>query len=90
VPAIDAFDPAKPVNANRATIKTINFKDGGKTDDMLMVWSGDTLLDLEHNHALKMKLKTITGSEFLFVEAGGFSAKQKPGWTSPWVVMKRQ
>ena len=65
-------------------------REGGKTDDILMVWSGDTLLDLEHNYALKMQLKAIGESEFLFVEGGGFNTKHKTGWTSPWVVMKRK
>ena len=33
VPTIEAFDPAKPVDAGRAPFKEITFKDGGKTSE---------------------------------------------------------
>ncbi|MFN9026686.1 MAG: hypothetical protein ACK5VX_10900, partial [Akkermansiaceae bacterium] len=46
VPSVDVFDPAKPVDANKAPFKEITFKEGGKTDDGLRMWTGDTLLDL--------------------------------------------
>jgi len=90
VPAIDAFDPAKPVDANRAPIKAITVKEGGLTDSAALIWSGETLMDLDRYHALKMTSKTIGGGEYLFVEAGGFSDKNPVGWKSPLIVMKRK
>ena len=77
VPEIEAFDPEKPRDANRAQLKKLTFKDQGKTDDAFWIWSGDTLMDLDKNQALKMMLKTITGTDYLFVEAGGFSATEQ-------------
>ncbi len=60
-------------------------------------WSGDTLMDLKRDYrgsaayeALKMVVKSIDGTDTLFVEAGGFSTKHPAGWQSPWVVMKRR
>lgn len=85
VPSIESFDPAKPVDAGRATIKEIVFHNDGKTDNPLHYWSGDTLIDMEKLQALKM---TIQG-EHLFIESGGFSARNSVGWKSPLIVMKR-
>ena len=90
VPEIDAFNPEKPVNASAPLVKELTFKDAGRTDQMMWIWSGDTLMDLERNQALKMMLKTIGGSDYLFVEAGGFSTRNKPGWKTQWFVMKRK
>ena len=56
---------------------------------MMWIWSGDTLMDLQPNEALKMISKTIDASDYLFVEAGGFAFKIAPGWKSEWFVMKR-
>jgi hypothetical protein len=56
---------------------------------MLWIWSGDTLMDLDRNQALKMVTKDIGGTTYLFIEGGGFGGRNKPGWTSPWFVMKR-
>jgi hypothetical protein len=91
VPAIEAFDPAKPMDANKAPFKEITFKDGGKTDEALRMWTGDTLLDLGSGiytplQALKMTRK----DEHLFIEAGGFSEKNPLGWKSPLVVLKKK
>jgi hypothetical protein len=46
-------------------------------------------MDLNRYQALKMTPKTIGGSEYLFIEAGGFSDKNPAGWKSPLIVMKR-
>ena len=89
VPAIDAFDPAKPVDASRAPIKAITFKDGGLTDSGTLIWSADTLMDLDRFQALKMTVKTIGAADYLFIEAGGFSDKNPVGWKSPLIVLKR-
>jgi len=90
VAAIDELDPAKPLGANRAPITAITLKENGATDDMLRIWSGDTLMDLTRNQALKMVARTIDGDPYLFIEAGDFSERNPAGWTSSWCVMQRK
>ncbi len=87
VPTIDAFDPAKPMDAGRAPFKELTFKDGGMTDNPRWLWSGDTFLHMEWvAQALKMTVK----DDYLFIEAGGFSQNNPVGWKSPLIVMKRK
>lgn len=90
VPTTEAFNPAKPTDANLAPFKAITLKDGGLTDAATRLWSGDTLMDLGRFQALKMTLKTIDTTDYLFLESGGFSDKHPAGWKSPLIVMKRQ
>jgi hypothetical protein len=90
VPAIDAFDPAKPADAHRAPLKEMTILEHGRTHDQFWIWSGDTLMDLHHNQALKMVVKTINGTDHLFVEAGGFNTNHPADWQAPWCVMKRK
>jgi hypothetical protein len=85
VPSIEEFDPAKPVNAQRAPFHSIAFKEDGLTSSPLRFWTGDTLIDLEKLQALKMTVK----DDHLFIEAGGFNNRNPVGWKSPMVVMKR-
>ena len=81
--AAATFDPkAVPFTA-------ITFKDNGATDSPLRIWSGDVLMNLERNEALKMILRQVAGAECLFVEAGGFSEKNPFGWKPAWLVLKR-
>jgi hypothetical protein len=90
VQTIDEFTPDKKMDARRARIKQITLKDKGLTDSDTLIWSGDTLMNLERYEALKMTLKTLGGSDYLFIEAGGFSTKNPKGWRTPWCAMKRQ
>jgi len=69
---------------------TISFKDNGQTDKTLWIWSGDTLMDLVRYQALRMTVKGTAASDYLFIEAGGFSEKNPVGCQSPGYVMKRQ
>jgi len=46
-------------------------------------------MDLGRYQALKMMLKKIDGSDYLFIEAGGFSTNNPVGWQPPLYVMKR-
>ena len=85
VPSIDAFDPAKPVDAGRATLKKITFLNDGKTGDTSRFWTGNTLIDMEKLQALKITTK----DDLLFIEAGGFNEKNPVGWKSPIIVMKK-
>jgi hypothetical protein len=89
VAKIDDFNPQKPSQVNLAPIPSIEFKNDGRTDQTLWIWSGDTLMDLDRNQALKMVTKDIGGTTYLFIESGGFGGRNKPGWTSAWFVMKR-
>ena len=77
------------MNPGRAQITRLTFKDRGETGALLWIWSGDTLMDLTRNQALKMTVKTIGDSDYLFVEAGGFSTSNPKGWQPPLYVMKR-
>jgi hypothetical protein len=86
---ITDFDPAKPRDAHRANIKAITIKPNGKTDQALMIWSGDTLMNLSSNQALKMTVKELDGKKYLFVEAGGFKTSHGTQWVSPVCVMQK-
>jgi len=90
VKSIDEFTPDKKMNAGRTRITGITFKDKGGTDSVTWLWSGDILMDLERYQALKMTVKKIGGNDYLFIEAGGFSTRNRVGWQPPWQVMKRQ
>ena len=84
------FDPAKNVgNVRNPPFSTIALNDGGKTSDPIWAWSGDTLMDLDRYQALRMQVRKVGDTEYLFVESGGFSTRNKPDWKSRWYVMKR-
>ena len=83
------FNPAKPKEANRAPIQTLNLKPDGSTDNSLRIWSGDTLMDLRKNEALQMRIESLNGTDYLFIECGGFQTKNGNTWKSPWFVLKR-
>ena len=90
VPSPADFDPANPPkDANRAPLQAVTFQSGGATDDALVIWSGDTLMNLRKNEALKMKAQNLNGTEYLFIESGGFQTKLGKQWKSPWFVLKR-
>ena len=89
VKAIDDFIPKKRFNSRGARFAAIDFKGNGETDNATRIWSGDMLMDLTRYEALKMKLKAINNVEYLFIEAGGFNAKNKPDWKSNWYVLRR-
>jgi len=89
VPQIDQFDPTKKTRVNRPVFSSMTFKDGGRTGDPTWVWSGDVLMDLSRYQALKMIVKKTGDSDYLFIEAGGFSTRNRPGWKSQWYVLKR-
>ena len=89
VPSIDEFTPGKK-KIRRARFGRRIFKDGGRTDSVTWIWSGDTLMDLSGYEALKMQLRKISGEEYLFIEVGGFGTKNPAGWQSPWYVLMRR
>ncbi|NQT89524.1 hypothetical protein HQ560_22330, partial [bacterium] len=89
-PTIDEFAPGNKMRRVRSPFAAMTFKDNGRTDKPMWLWSGDTLMDLTRYQALKMKVKVVGGEDYLFIEAGGFSTRNKPGWQSPWYVLKRK
>ncbi|MCE9611145.1 MAG: DUF6288 domain-containing protein [Chthoniobacter sp.] len=89
VPTFEAFDPARPDVIKNAPFGGLTLKESGLTDKAVRIWSGDTLIDMTRWEALKMTVRTIAGTEYLGVEAGGFSEKNPAGWKSPLIVMKR-
>ena len=90
VASIDEFNLDKKMKPGRALFTRMTFKDMGMTNEGLWIWSGGTLMDLNRYQALKMAVRTIGGSDYLFIEAGGFSTRNPVGWQSPLYVMKRQ
>jgi len=53
------------------------------------MWTGDILMNLHNNQALKMTPKTIDGTEYLFIESGGSHPRKSHEWKCPLYVMKR-
>ena len=47
-------------------------------------------MDLNQYQALKITRKTMAGDLYLFVEAGGFSTRHKPGWKSKLLVLTQE
>ena len=89
VPEIINFDSSKPTKPRRPLFSEMTLKDGGETNQPTWIWSGDRLMDLTRFQALRMHLKTVGNTDYLFVEAGGFSERQKLNWKSPWLVLKK-
>jgi len=89
VSTIEEFSPSNRRRLRRARVGRLVLEDGGRTDDVTRLWSGDTLMDLSRYEALKMEKRQIEGKSYLFVEAGGFSSRHRADWKSPWYVFER-
>jgi hypothetical protein len=89
VAAIGDFKPDVPVQGNAPSLGNITFQDDGGTHDEFLIWSGDMLMDLRKNEAMKITPATIDGTAYLFIESGGFNARNGPDWKPPLHVMKR-
>ena len=82
------FDPAKKArHVRNAPFSTITLEDGGRTSEPTWAWSGEILMDLGRYQALEMRWRQVGDAEYVFVEAGGFSKRHKPGWKSRWLVL---
>lgn len=84
------FDPQAKPNPGRSPFRGMTFGSDGSTESARWIWSGDTLMDLDQNVALKILPQTIEGADYLFIEAGGFSPKNSGDWKSPLLVLKKQ
>ena len=80
----------KYARARNPLFSNITLNEGGATADPTWVWSGDHLMDLNKFQALRMLTQKYDDAEYLFVEAGGFSTRNKPDWKSKWLVLKRK
>ena len=87
---MDDFDPARKARVNRPLFASLTLKEGGETNDPTWAWSGDTLMDLSRYQALKMTSVNLGGNDYLFVEAGGFGTRNKPGWKPQLMVLARE
>lgn len=90
VASVEEFDPKAKLTLLKPLFKDAEFKEGGVTHSANMLWSGDMLMDLDRSQALKMTPKTIEGSDYLFIELGGFSPENPSGWKGQLMVMKRK
>ena len=92
VATMDAFAPdhaPAKLDKKRLPFSAVSLKENGETGENLLIWSGDKLLDLDRGQALAMTVRTLGDADYLFVEAGGFNAKNGPDWKSPLLVLKR-
>ena len=91
VAEIRDFDPGQRrlPRARNPLFSKIAINNGGATGDPTWVWSGDLLMDLNNYQGLQMQVKLVSGTEYLFIEAGGFSTRNKPDWKPKWLVLKR-
>ena len=91
VTEVSEFDAAKkPGPVRNPPFSAITLQDGGQTSQPTWAWSGDTLMDLDRYQALKMLVKKVGEAEYLFIESGGFSTRNKPDWRSRWYVLEKQ
>ncbi len=86
VKTIQDFKPKMKSTFNRSWLKKISLLEEGKTNDNMIIWSGDTLMNLNNNHALKMVSKYIEGTSYLFIEAGGYNHRTKQGFKPEYYV----
>ncbi|QTN31094.1 hypothetical protein HZ994_01720 [Akkermansiaceae bacterium] len=90
VAEIAEFDPEKPRKARNPLLSALTFGEDGKTADPYWQWSGDLLMDLTRYQALRVEPHSIGGQDYLFIEAGGFGSRNKPGWKPLLLVMARE
>ncbi len=91
VNSLETFIPGQRIPTNaRWPLQRIAFEPNGRTDDPLLFYTGDTLMDLGRREALEMTVREIDGETYLFVEAGGFDARHGPDWKPPLYVLRRE
>ncbi|MBT8037787.1 MAG: hypothetical protein KJO21_09605 [Verrucomicrobiae bacterium] len=84
---VASFDPVKNKSAKKSFIRQIQIKRGGDTNNAMILWTGDHLLNLETYEAHKMLVRNVGGKNYLFVEAGKFSKKPRSKYDPIWVVL---
>jgi hypothetical protein len=86
---ITEFDPSKKYSTKRAFTKRLHLKKDAATDDPIMLWSGDHLMNLKKYEAHKMIVRNIAGVDYLFIETGNFRKKTRSKSEPLWVVFAR-
>ncbi len=69
-----------PKKLDRGSKDTLEIKEDGKLSSKYYrghFWSGDMLIGMDASQAVRMKVMTVAGREFLVVERGGFGAVPK-------------
>jgi hypothetical protein len=89
IATVEAFVPSAKLRTNPLLPAKLTFAANGRTDDPLLYYTGDLLLHLNTNESLKMSIKAIDGADYLFIESGGFAAKNGPAWKPGFIVLKR-
>ena len=89
VNSMEEFKPDGKPNPGRSPLRKVTFEEGGSTDSPGWIWSGYHLMDLDRSQMLKITPRSIDGTVYLFIEAGGFGLRNPAGWQSPLMVMKR-
>ncbi|MCX6879432.1 MAG: DUF6288 domain-containing protein [Verrucomicrobia bacterium] len=89
VATVEEFTSSAQLRSNPLLPAKLTFAANGRTDDPLVYYTGDLLMHLNTNQALKMSMRTTDGVEYLFIEAGGFAANTPPTWKPRLIVMKR-
>ena len=90
VNAVEDFIPQSKKSIGRVPFKTIELRADGSTDSDSYLWSGNTLMQLDQWQALKINPQTIEGSDYLFIESGGFNRKNPASWKPQLMVLKHQ
>jgi hypothetical protein len=72
-----------------AAYQTVTLNSDGKTHDPMWIWTDGKLMDLQQSEALTIESRTLNGTQYLFIENGGFSDKHTRGWASPYNVLTR-
>ncbi len=93
VKEIRDFDPSSPQRPSRGwrpPVEEITLENDLYTGDPLFIWTGAKLLDIERLEALSVQQDRVRGTDYLFIQRGGFSPDHEAGWTSPWLVFEKQ
>ncbi|MCF7958674.1 MAG: DNA alkylation repair protein, partial [Phycisphaerae bacterium] len=91
VSTVEEFNAEAPrADLRSVPFSSVTFKDNARTDNDLRFWSGDTLIDLNQNFALKMAIKTVGGTDYLLIEAGQIPRRVEAGWKPNFLVLKRK
>jgi hypothetical protein len=89
VATLGDFSPSEQLRPSSLLPAKFTFAAKGRTEDPLIYYTGDLLMHLNTNQALGMAIKAIDGTDYLFIESGGFATNNGPKWKPRFIVMKR-
>ncbi len=85
----DEFQSPRENPEFESAYQSLTFHSRGGTHDPMWIWTDGKLMNLEESEALSIRARTVNGTQYLFVENGGFSEDHPRGWFSPWNVLVR-